>query len=368
MNMPSEAESDIVSPNPNKPKSIPFKTITMADISKATGVSQGAISSLLNAREYGIRVSENTKDKIFAAVRELGYVPNDLRAFVRAYPAKGDTCLLIPQKLQAGLTSSFCSRVANAVLANTSDEKGGLSIAYYDETGIYDSADKMLPLPVKNATASKFLYLGAPNTSLNKWIKYPTIALGNEVPNMASVVPNYADAVKMALSHLAEHGHRNIAILGGPFGSPELRFQELNQAIGAESAHLGLQIESQNIFQCDLSFQAGMQAMQSLLTRTDRPTAVFAFSETVASGLIAQAIASQIAIPSQLSVISLTHHQETPNALLPMTSVALSIDEMVTLALQEAGRQHREGLLSNGSKRIPLAPILCKRESVAKFG
>ena len=34
------------------------KTITMAQIAKAAGVSQGAISSLLNDRDYGIRVSD----------------------------------------------------------------------------------------------------------------------------------------------------------------------------------------------------------------------------------------------------------------------------------------------------------------------
>src|SRR5215218_9295075 len=53
------------------------KTITMAQIAKAAGVSQGAISSLLNDRDYGIRVSEKTRERVFRVCREMGYMPND---------------------------------------------------------------------------------------------------------------------------------------------------------------------------------------------------------------------------------------------------------------------------------------------------
>ena len=67
----------------------------MAQIAKAAGVSQGAISSLLNDRDYGIRVSEKTRERVFKVCREMGYIPNDLRAVVRMYPELGDFCLLL---------------------------------------------------------------------------------------------------------------------------------------------------------------------------------------------------------------------------------------------------------------------------------
>ena len=67
----------------------------MAAIAKAAGVSQGAISSLLNDRRYGIRVSGATRERILRACRELGYVPHDLRAVVRIYPERGAFALLI---------------------------------------------------------------------------------------------------------------------------------------------------------------------------------------------------------------------------------------------------------------------------------
>src|SRR4030095_1209268 len=104
MNSPKEAESlgrgdptgDEESPRRNPDFA---RTITMAQIAKAAGVSQGAISSLLNDRDYGIRVSERTRERVFKVCREMGYLPNDLRAVVRMYPELGEYCLLVSADL-----------------------------------------------------------------------------------------------------------------------------------------------------------------------------------------------------------------------------------------------------------------------------
>ncbi|HEY2342273.1 MAG TPA: helix-turn-helix domain-containing protein, partial [Chthoniobacteraceae bacterium] len=87
------------------------KTITMAQIARAAGVSQGAISSLLNDRDYGIRVSEKTRERVFKVCREMGYIPNDLRAVVRMYPELGDFCLLISTAIEGGLSDPFVHRM-----------------------------------------------------------------------------------------------------------------------------------------------------------------------------------------------------------------------------------------------------------------
>src|SRR5215207_10223233 len=92
----------------------PMKPITMAGIAKAANVSQGANSSLLNDRDYGIRVSEKTRERVFKVCRELGYIPNDLRAVVRMYPELGDYCLLIANTFPSGLSSPIVARIAHA--------------------------------------------------------------------------------------------------------------------------------------------------------------------------------------------------------------------------------------------------------------
>src|SRR6478736_6562762 len=92
-------------------------TITMAQIAKAAGVSQGAISSLLNDRDYGIRVSEKTRERVFKVCREMGYIPNDLRAVVRMYPELGEFCLLLSKDLGNAAEEPALARLASAAVA-----------------------------------------------------------------------------------------------------------------------------------------------------------------------------------------------------------------------------------------------------------
>lgn len=53
------------------------RRVSQADVASRAGVSTGIVSSVINGRDYGsIRVSDPTRDRVWAAVRDLGYVPN----------------------------------------------------------------------------------------------------------------------------------------------------------------------------------------------------------------------------------------------------------------------------------------------------
>ncbi len=52
------------------------KPATMHDVAKLAGVSQPTVSRVLNANNTKIPISEDTREKVMAAVAELGYRPN----------------------------------------------------------------------------------------------------------------------------------------------------------------------------------------------------------------------------------------------------------------------------------------------------
>lgn len=53
------------------------RRVSQADVARQAGVSTGIVSSVINGRDYGsIRVSQPTRDRVWEAVRDLGYVPN----------------------------------------------------------------------------------------------------------------------------------------------------------------------------------------------------------------------------------------------------------------------------------------------------
>jgi len=59
-------------------KDTPRKTVTMSDVAKRAGVSRATVSRLLSKKPLPIQVTEATRQRVFDAVKELGYRPNRL--------------------------------------------------------------------------------------------------------------------------------------------------------------------------------------------------------------------------------------------------------------------------------------------------
>ena len=324
------------------------KTVTMADVARAAGISQGAISSLLNDRDYGIRVSQKTREKVFRICRDLGYVPNDLRAVVRIFPECGETCLLVSERISGGLANPFVARLAASLMAHIARQPASLSVILYDESHEY-GAETDLPSPLRNGTASKVLCVGAGNGSICHIVHQrglPAILLGHstQIAGTTSVTPDYLAAARLALGLLVGHGHRRVGIVSGPFGSPDPRLAEMNRSIGEAAEQLGLDIEPEDVFSGNLSFEAGVAAVKHMLDRPSAPTALLCLSESAAIGVLSGAHNRGIHVPGQLSVITFADHAGAIDSCIPMSAVVLPVDELAAVAVKEADRQIWEGI------------------------
>src|SRR4030095_11435494 len=204
MNSPKEAES-LGRGDPTGDEDFPrrypdfARTITMAQIAKAAGVSQGAISSLLNDRDYGIRVSEKTRERVFRVCREMGYMPNDLRAVVRMYPELGEFCLLLARDLGNAAEEPALARVASAAVAAVPKDCRSLTISRYDPEIDYIAHPEKLPQPVRVGVVSKFVAFGQVNASLVATITrrgLPCVMLGatQNQPGVVCYAPDYQQA------------------------------------------------------------------------------------------------------------------------------------------------------------------------------
>lgn len=323
------------------------KTITMAQIAKAAGVSQGAISSLLNDRDYGIRVSEKTRERVFKVCRDMGYIPNDLRAVVRMYPELGDYCLLISTKISGGLRDPFVHRIAAAAMAAVPDPSHPLGFAFYDETAHY-SSPASLPQPLRTGTCSKFLLCGRPNASLVEAITrrgLPVVSLGYDMPlpGVTSLVVDYSLAAELAIEHLAKLGHKHLGIISGAFGSTQPRILDLNRGVSRAFEKLGLPIEAQNIVYGDLSDHAGQTALEDLLQRDPAPTAIFALSDTAAIGALSAAHARGLKVPAGISIVGCSDDLGALTAFPALTTVHLPAEEIAELGIREVDRLIVEG-------------------------
>ncbi len=347
------------------------KTITMADIAKLAGVSQGAISSLLNDRDYGIRVSEKTRDRVFKACRELGYIPNDLRAVVRMYPERGETVVLASNEIGDGLNDPVFARLLNGVMAATEDPSHAVVVARFDAKADYMELPDKAPLPVRAGTASKFICLGKPNLSLFHTILrrgFPVISVGHDVvlDGVSSILPDSAEASRLAVEYLFKLGHEHIAILSGPFGSIDQEIIELNRGVRTAYDAAQIPIEAQNIIYGDLTFQNGFRAAEVLLKRTPVPTAILCLNDNAATGALALLQSRGLKVPEEISVLGCSDDAFANYVFPPLTTIHVPAEEIGAAAVAEIERRvlaKEEGLLH--AKKIVLPVRLVERQSCA---
>ena len=332
----------------------------MADIAKAAGVSQGAISSLLNDRDYGIRVSEKTRDRVFRVCREMGYIPNDLRAVVRMYPELGDFCVLLAADLNDLPSDPFQTRVISGAMAAVADS---VTISRYRPDVDYAAVEpEILPPPVKSGTTSKFLLVGKPNASLCQLLVargFGVALAGHEISlaGVTSILPDFAGASQMAIDYLFKLGHKRIAILAGPFGATDYHFIELNRGVRAGYDKAGVPIEAQNIIYGDLTMEAGYQAVDLLMDRPNPPTAVFCFHDAAAAGVIARAQARGIKVPEKLSVVGCSDDALSAHLQPALTTVHLPAEAIGVTAVTETGYRVREREAFPGDAKTILLPV-----------
>jgi len=350
------------------------KTITMADIAKSAGVSQGAISSLLNDRDYGIRVSSKTRERVFKVCREMGYVPNDLRAVVRMYPERGGLCMLAARDVGNVVTDPFYSRVLSGAMEAVSDPSRSVGLAYYDPAADYQENPDALPQPVSFGVDSKFICVGTPNLSLYQALVrrgFAVSCIGHDIaqPGVTSILPDFMEASRLAVEYLFQLGHRHIAILSGPFGATEQHIIELNRGLRAGYEEAGALIEAQNIIYGDLTYRNGYNALDVLLARSPAPTAVLCLNDSAAFGVIARAQSRGIQVPGDLSVLGCSDDLSSECIHPKLSTIHLPAEEIGATAAREAERRvadYEHGLAD--AKKIVLPVRLVERESCAPAG
>jgi len=311
-----------------KPNEGGSKTITMAMIAKAAGVSQGAISSLLNDRDYGIRVSPKTREHVFRVCREMGYIPNDLRAVVRMYPAKGQLCLFIDSSLRQTVPPS--SLLIPALLKEAGTQP--LALSYFHP------ASSTAPEILNFGVASKFIILGTPTPNLFTLLaerEAPIVQIGQEAsyPGVTSLIPDYVGAARKAIQTLLSLGHQRIAVLSGPFATQSPHLMALNHGIRTAFEEANLPIGAQDILYGDETPEHGRASLDLLWEREDRLTALFTYGEPIAAGVLQRAAERGIRIPADLSLITFGY---SPTGITcPATTVAIPVVEIATQALND---------------------------------
>jgi LacI family transcriptional regulator len=339
----------------------PMTGPTLASIAERAGVSVATVSKVINGRSG---MSEATRARVEAAVRELGYRPTP-----RSIPGAPRSVHVVFDTLH----SVYSLRVLDGMVAAAQRSdidlvtrvlSPGSGFGDTGATGDEVALDRAFVDGVAARGAIGMIVVTTPiaadvvDACLDSGIAL--VAVDSPDPldrSVASIGSSHAAGGQQAVEHLLDLGHRRIAFVGGNPANPGLRAR----AVGYREALRGAGVP----LDPDLVSEEGMgtagDAVARMLARSDPPTAVFATNDADAFAVVRTVLRAGLRVPGDVSVVG---YDDTYSAMLTvprLTTVHTSMHDIGRAAVDTLLRLHAGE--KPFSHHLELATTLIERES-----
>ncbi|WP_033580048.1 MULTISPECIES: LacI family DNA-binding transcriptional regulator [Priestia] len=300
---------------------------TIYDVAKLSGLSKTTVSRVINNHSY---VSEEKKNRVLKAMKELNYTPNPSARKLRGQVTT-TIGVIVPR-----IINPFFSYLVDSI-EQVAYKKG------YHVLIFQSNEDKEKELAFLNLLKTKQVD-GIIMTSIeNDWsliepfTEYGPIVLCNEYVNNANVPIvrlNQYKGAYIGVKHLLEKGHRKIGYCTGGLFAEEGKDKDRNQGYQKALQEAGIQPDPKWIFVNQHSIEDGKQVVKKILSMEDRPTAIFTGSDEIAGGMMIEAKESGLSIPNDLAIIGFDD-QPLAQMLDPkLTTIRQPIDQMGIKAME----------------------------------
>jgi LacI family transcriptional regulator len=313
---------------------------TIADVAQQAGVSKATVSRVLSGRAEYMR--DSTRQRVEQAIELLNYRPSSVARSLTSKRTHTAGILIsdvgnpfYPEVIH-GLEDTAFQDGYDVFLCNTNyDEARGMAF-------VRSLIDKRVDgvLIMSSSMSNDWLVELARNN-------VPAVVLDWDVydtkGNLSLLRVDYQKGIQQAVDHLIELGHRQFVHVSGP---GELRTTQLRQeAFLSALDGYGVPASDVLIIEGNLRIEGGRQAMDVIAEKGAGKTAVFCANDLMAMGILSEARAHNIQIPTDLSVIGLDDIWLATQTDPPLTSVALpryQIGQMMMHLLFELLENPRE--------------------------
>ncbi|WP_172204410.1 MULTISPECIES: LacI family DNA-binding transcriptional regulator [unclassified Niveibacterium] len=334
---------------------------TLVEVGRLAGVTPATVSNVLRGRG---RVSEATRERVLAAVQQLGYRPNlNARALVEGRP---HTIALIVSSIANPFYPEFALAVEKAVrkrdyfllVCNTNNDPAQ-EAAYLDAVG-GSLAQGVLVMNADFVRVEELLALrrrGVP-VVLCMWEK------PDEAPELPYIGVDFHQAGVIAAEHLLKLGHTRIgAVVGSePTGNHIWRYRGFCDAL----ARAGVPHPPEEVRFGGDTIDAGRNAAHGLLAAVPDLSAIFVSNDLPAIGVLQAAADLGLEVPSDLSVIGITDIQLAHQVRPALTTVAVPSEEAAELAVQLMMEVIEDGNNAVPRHAMTSVPQLVVRDSTAR--
>lgn len=270
---------------------------TIGDVAKLAGVSRATVSFVLNNRPG---VAADTQQRVRSAAEELGWTPSSSARALSTGRVRAVGLVLAREPELLGTDPFFPAFMAGieTVISETGDGLMLQMSRFENEVDTYRrlAADRRV-----DGVFLTDLRSDDPRPALVAELGLPAVAVG--APDSGTGLPsvNLDDrpAVREAVRHLVELGHRDIAYVAGPdeFVHARRRRQAWSDALAEAGLPEGTLLPG------GFTAEGGAHATRMLLERPTPPTAIVYGNDLSATAGMAVAQDAGLRLPEDLSVV-----------------------------------------------------------------
>ena len=295
---------------------------TIKDVARAAGVSTSTVSRALSSPGL---VNDVTLEVVRKAAERLGYRPNRAARGLITGRTR-NLGIVLPD-----LGNPVYPGIVKGIQARAHEADYSAFLADSDEDA---SAEPALVRALAEQVDG--IVLCSPRMSddqLRDLVGETTLVVINRrVDDIPSVTFDDHDGVRQAVTHLHALGHRRIAWVGGPAYS----YSQHRRLAGMRTTCADLDLDLVDLGQFAPRFSSGLAAAD--LVVASGASAVVAYNDLVALGILNRLSSRGVAVPDRISVVG---HDDIPFA--SMTNPGLTT---VALSTERAGRTAVDLLLS----------------------
>lgn len=333
---------------------------TLETVARLARTSAPTVSKVLRG---GTDVSAATREQVLAAVAQTGYRPRG----AAPRPSDAATAPALVDLVMTAVDNAWATRALSGIEAAATDAGVGIVM-----TIARDKTEWITRILRRRSEGAVIVGLGPTPTQLAALaasgitvvIVDPVVRPPDEVPSVGST--NW-EGGHSAGEHLASLGHRRIGMVDGGPGTlyNAARIDGFRSALHSA----GVELPERWIVHGEWSRERAFEVAHPLLASADRPTALFACSESMAFGIYDAAATLGLRIPDDLSVVGFDDLPEAQWATPPMTTVQQPTADMGATALRillDTIRERRTPATRPGrTPRLELATNLLVRRSTA---
>ncbi|MGO1390947.1 MULTISPECIES: LacI family DNA-binding transcriptional regulator [Brachybacterium] len=330
------------------------RLVSMKDVARRAEVSVGTVSNVLNRPDI---VSQDRRERVEAAIAELGYVRNDAARQLKLGHSRTVGAIVLDSanpfygQIVGGIESAAESSSLAVIAGSTGnrEQRERLYLSLFEE-------QRVRGILLASTGGTKELIDGI----RRRGTPVVLVESSRDATGGSSVSVDDIAGGEIAVRHLAELGRRRIGVVAA---RQDLR-QVADRLHGARRAAADAGIELEVLDAEDLTVLAGRAAGMSIVERpaAERPDAVFCVNDLIAVGVLqAFAFRHQISVPEEIALVGYDDIAFASSTVVPLTSVAQPADLMGRTALALLEEEIADPDAS--PRHVSFTPTLVERES-----